>query len=77
MKQELLLIRETAMSDGIDKIYAWSSVKEAHESGRFEYLNEMWDEDMNDGLTWKKVCKIKSLRKFIETVDYPFSIIEK
>jgi ribosome-associated toxin RatA of RatAB toxin-antitoxin module len=70
MKNKTILVRETYMSDGVDLIHSWSSVDEALESGRFEYLNEMWDQD----ISWEEVCQIENLKEFIEKVGYPFEL---
>jgi hypothetical protein len=70
-----ILVGETYMNDGIDLIHTWGSVQEALDSGRFEYLNEMWDEDQND-LTWDEVQEIENLEEFINTVSYPFYLVE-
>jgi len=70
-----ILVGETYMSDGVDLIHTWGSVEEALVSGRFEYLNEMWDEDLND-LSWEEVQEIEDLEEFINTVGYPFYLVE-
>ena len=72
---EKILVGETYMSDGVDLIHTWGTVEEALSSGRFEYLNEMWNEDLED-LTWDEVQEIEDLKKFIETVGYPFYLIQ-
>jgi hypothetical protein len=41
---ETLKIVETYHHDG-DQTYYWSSIEEALESGRFDFLNDMWDDD--------------------------------
>ena len=61
-------VRETYMSDGIDVIFVWSSISEAVESGRFDYLYE------RDKKDYKRMRKCKTIEELISTVGYPFSI---
>jgi hypothetical protein len=67
-----ILVGETNMQDGNDLIHSWGSVGEALDSGRFDYLEEMWDED----ISWDEVKQIKDLTEFIEKVSYPFYLVE-
>lgn len=54
-------VRETYMDDGVDLIHTFSTVQEALDSGRFEYIEE-------------DLTEYKSVEELIAHVGYPFSI---
>jgi hypothetical protein len=54
------------MGDGNDLIHEWHSVKEALESGRFDYLIE------NGSYKEKQLTSCKSVEELVELVGYPF-----
>ena len=58
-------VLETNMTDGVDLIHNWKTVKQALKSGRFDY-----HEDIDD------LYNCKSIEELIETISYPFSLIE-
>lgn len=65
---------ETYHHDG-DQTYYWSSVKEALKSGRFDYLEDTYDEDIEDETFdefWSRIENSKSVKELIEIVGYPF-----
>jgi hypothetical protein len=63
---ETLKIVETYHHDG-DQTYYWSSIEEALESGRFDFLNDMWDEYNDDYETFQDfVTSCSDLRDFID-----------
>lgn len=57
---------ETYHTEG-DQTYYWSSVDEALESGRFEYLEEQLQED-----EYEDIKSSKSVKELIKKVGYPF-----
>ena len=54
---------------------ATESVKQALKSGRFDYMEDMWDDDSEE-MSWEEVCEIVELEAFIEKVSYPFYLVE-
>ena len=70
-----VLVRETNMGNGVDLFHIWTSVEEALRSGQFDYLTDMWDEDLED-LTWEEVQEIENLEEFINTIGYPFEVVK-
>jgi hypothetical protein len=64
---------EGYMSDGVDLIHNWSSVQEALESGRFEYLWLNYDEDFDD-FNPDDLYKCQSVEEMIEMVGFPFEL---
>ena len=73
MVKENVLVGETYMSDGVDLIHSWSSVEEALESGRFDFCEEMWDDEE---MSWEEVTEMTDLKEFIEKINYPFYLLE-
>jgi hypothetical protein len=78
---------ETNMSDGIDLIHEWSSVEEALQSGRFDYVYQMWCDEYPDEIEdydiqdeedlfnfFKQECK--GIEDFIEKISYPFDLAD-
>jgi hypothetical protein len=63
---EMTKVIETYLADG-DETYWWSSVDEALESGRFEYLEEELDEEEMEDIE-----NSKSVKELIEKVGFPF-----
>ena len=61
-----MTVIETNMWDGNDLIHKWYSVKEALESGRFDYLIE------NGDYKEKQLTSCKSVEELVELVGYPF-----
>jgi hypothetical protein len=70
------IVIEGYMNDGIDRVYSWGSVDEALESGRFEYLDGMYDEDDEDSLNPDDLENCESVEELIEMVGYPFEVYE-
>lgn len=66
------VVIETYMYDGIDRVYVWSSVEEAINSGRFEYI----DFDDEQDFTEDDFYACKSVEELIGLVSYPFEIYE-
>ena len=64
---------EGYMGDGVDLIHNWSSVQEALESGRFEYLWLNYDEDFDD-FNPDDLYKCQSVEEMIEMVGFPFEL---
>ena len=64
---------EGYMGDGVDLIHYWSSVNEALESGRFEYLWNNYDEDLDD-FHPDELEKCQSVEEMIEMVGFPFEL---
>ena len=64
---------EGYMGDGVDLIHHWSSVEEALESGRFEYLWNNYDEDMDD-FHPDELEKCQSVEEMIKIVGFPFEL---
>ena len=66
--KNLITVIETYMGDGIDLIHEWETVREALESGRFDYLIE-------DGSYKKKqLTSCKSVEELVQLASYPFSV---
>jgi len=70
------IVIEGYMGDGIDRVYTWGSVEEAIETGRFEYLYGMYDEDDEDSINPDDLDKCESVEELIEMVGYPFEVYE-
>jgi hypothetical protein len=68
-------VLEGYMSDGVDLIHEWKSVKEALDSGRFDYLWDMFDEDEDENPDDLYECE--TIEELIEKVSYPFELIEE
>jgi len=66
--KNLVTVIETNMWDGNDLIHEWYSVKEALESGRFDYLIE------DGSYKVKQLTSRKSVEELVELVGYPFSV---
>lgn len=64
--EKQIRVLETGMCDGIDIIHTFTSVEEALESGRFDYLIEQ------DEYTEEELSSYKSVEEFIEKIGYPF-----
>lgn len=45
----ITFVWETNMADGIDRRYEWRGVGQALASGRFDYLQEQWTREDEDG----------------------------
>ena len=67
-----ILVGETYMADGIDLIHEWSSVEEAWESGRLDFLEDFLDDDEE----FEEIKKSKSVQELIEKVSYPFYFVD-
>jgi hypothetical protein len=63
-----MTVIETNMWDGNDLIHEWYSVKEALESGRFDYLIE------NGDYKEKQLTSCKSVEELVKLAGYPFSV---
>lgn len=63
-------VLETEMWDGVDLIHQWSSVEEAIESGRFDYLLE------HEECTEEELESCKSVEELVKLAGYPFYIVE-
>jgi hypothetical protein len=63
---EITFVIETYMGDGNDLIHEWHSVKEALESGRFDYLIE------NGDYTEKQLTSCETVEELVQLVKYPF-----
>jgi hypothetical protein len=61
-----MTVIETNMWDGNDLIHEWYSVKEALESGRFDYLIE------NGDYKEKQLTSCKSVEELVKLASYPF-----
>ena len=66
--KNLVTVIETYMRDGNDLIHEWYSVKEALESGRFDYLIE------DCSYKEKQLTSCKSVEELIKLAGYPFSV---
>ena len=66
--KNLVTVIETNMWDGNDLIHEWYSVKEALESGRFDYLIE------DGSYKVKQLTSCASVEELVELVGYPFSV---
>jgi hypothetical protein len=64
----LIRVIETYMWDGNDLIHEWYSVKEALESGRFDYLIE------DGSYKEKQLTSCKSVEELVNLAGYPFSV---
>jgi hypothetical protein len=64
------VVRETYMGDGIDLIHEWSTIQEAKESGRFDFLVD------NGDITEKAFDRIKTIPALLKAASYPFSLEE-
>jgi len=78
--KETLKIIETYCKDG-DQTYYWSTIEEALDSGRFDYMEwfieEQYELEGEGYETFDDLIKdSKDLRDFIEKVSYPFYIEE-
>lgn len=73
MEKKTIVI-EGYMHDGIDRIHVWSSVEDALESGRFEYLDEQDHDD--DDFNPDELDQCESVEELIEMVGYPFEVYE-
>ncbi len=62
-------VLEIGMYNSIDIIHRFTSVKEALESGRFDYLIE------TDEYTEEELSSYKSVEQFIEKIGYPFFLL--
>jgi hypothetical protein len=68
-------VLETNMNDGVDLIHNWKTVKQALKSGRFDYLWDNYDEDIDDENP-DDLYDCKSINELIEKVSYPFSLVD-
>lgn len=64
---------EGYMGDGVDLIHHWSSVEEALQSGRFEYLWNNYDEEFDD-FNPDDLIKCQSVEEMIKIVGFPFEL---
>lgn len=66
------VVIETYMHDGIDRVHIWSTVEEAFNSGRFDYLETQceFDEDMDLDM----IENSSSVEELITNVGYPFEV---
>jgi hypothetical protein len=69
------IVIETYMSDGVDLVHSWSSVKEAFDSGRLDYLWDEYDENSGDEHP-DDLKKCQSVEELIEKVSYPFYLFK-
>jgi hypothetical protein len=76
---QTLTIIETYHHDG-DQTYYWSTIQEALDSGRFDYMYEQVEEDYDGGGEYETFDDLikdsEDLRDFIDKVSYPFFIEE-
>jgi hypothetical protein len=74
-----LKVIETYHHDG-DQTYYWSTIQEALESGRFDYMEQQVEDDYVDEEDYETFDDLikdsKDLRDFIDKVGYPFYIEE-
>jgi hypothetical protein len=72
-----LKIIETYHHDG-DQTYFWSSIEEALESGRFDYLHDNWDDDNEDYETFEDyINSCSDLQDFITRLGECIFYIEQ
>ena len=68
-------VLEGYMSNGVDLIHEWSSVREALDSGRFDYLWSNYDEDEDENPD--DLYRCETIEELIKKVSYPFEIIQE
>ena len=64
----MIIVRETYTCDNVDLLHKWDNVKEALDSGSFDYL---WDDEDIDT---NKLYRCKTIIDLIDLVGFPFSI---
>jgi hypothetical protein len=78
-EKKTLKVIETYHHDG-DQTYYWSTIQEALESGRFDYMEQQVEDDYVDEEDYETFDDLikdsKDLRDFIDKVGYPFYIEE-
>lgn len=75
MENKVIVI-EGYIEGGKDLVHIWGSVEEALESGRFEYLEQIQDEDDEDSINPDDLEDCQSVQELIDLVGFPFEVYE-